>query len=344
MRLKGVNYDVGRIFQGHLMRPAFDTRIVFRELEIITTDLHANAVKIQGNDINRLITAAEHALKIGLNVWLAPELFEKSADETLDYAIRSAAALEPLWRRWPQIVLSIGTELTGFMQGILPGANVVERFANPEYPARLRSGEPGKILNAYLAKATAAVRRVYHGPITYASLAPMEQVDWTIFDVVGIDLYRDAYNRRIYGDLAHGYLRYDKPVAVTEFGCCTYRGAEDKGGSGFDIVDFSQMPPKLKGNYVYDQDVQARELSDQLRVLDAAGVDGAFVFEFVQSGIVINGSEFAKMLQKSLTFDPDISSYALVKSLLVGNGTTYPDMPWEPKASFRTVADYYARH
>jgi len=25
-------------------------------------------------------------------------------------------------------------------------------------------------------------------------------------------------------------------------------------------------------------------------------------------------------------------------------GTTYPDMPWEPKESFRAVAEYYASH
>jgi hypothetical protein len=26
------------------------------------------------------------------------------------------------------------------------------------------------------------------------------------------------------------------------------------------------------------------------------------------------------------------------------HGATYPDMPWEPKESFRAVADYYAKH
>ena len=33
-----------------------------------------------------------------------------------------------------------------------------------------------------------------------------------------------------------------------------------------------------------------------------------------------------------------------VKSLVNRHGTTYPDMPWEPKESFKVVADYYAAH
>jgi hypothetical protein len=37
-------------------------------------------------------------------------------------------------------------------------------------------------------------------------------------------------------------------------------------------------------------------------------------------------------------------SPSLVKSLTGGrHGTTYPDMPWEPKESFRAVTDYYAK-
>jgi len=34
---------------------------------------------------------------------------------------------------------------------------------------------------------------------------------------------------------------------------------------------------------------------------------------------------------------------SLVKYYEEGHGTTYPDMPWEPKESFRAVADFYAK-
>lgn len=122
MKLKGVNYDVGRVLPGnYLSRPLFDPQVVHRELEIIKHDLHCNAVKIQGYEIDRVLAAASDALSLGLQVWLAPELFEKSQEETLHYTVKAAAAAETLRQTWPDLVLSIGTELTLFMQGIIEG-------------------------------------------------------------------------------------------------------------------------------------------------------------------------------------------------------------------------------
>jgi len=34
-----------------------------------------------------------------------------------------------------------------------------------------------------------------------------------------------------------GYVRFGKPVAITEFGCCTYAGALAAGGAGWLILD-----------------------------------------------------------------------------------------------------------
>jgi hypothetical protein len=343
MKRKGMNYDVGRVLLGHLQRPTFDTTVVHRELEIIKCDLHCNAVKIQGYDIDRLTTAAGDALNQGLEVWLAPELFEKSQEETFDYTVQCAAAAEKLRQQMPQVVLSIGTELTLFMQGIVEGDTLMERISNPGFRENLLAGTYNKPLNAYLAKTNEAVRQVFHGAVTYASVARIETVDWSLFDFVSVDLYRDKFIKNSYSDIVKQYFMHNKPVVISEFGCCTYQGAEDRGGMGWDIVDWGKMPPQLKGDYVYDQGVQARELADQLRILDTIGVDGAFVFTFVQPGPDINDAAVAEML-KSITFDPDLVSYSLVKSYVDRHGTTYPDMPWEPKESFRTVADYFAEH
>src|SRR5271165_829964 len=115
MKLKGVNYDVGRVLLGHQMRPTFDPKVIHRELEIIKNDLHCNSVKIQGLDIDRLMIASEDALKQGLEVWLAPEMFEKSPEETFSYIVKAAEEIESLRQRWPdKVVLSIGTELMLF--------------------------------------------------------------------------------------------------------------------------------------------------------------------------------------------------------------------------------------
>jgi len=344
VNLRGVNYDVGRVLQGHLMRPIFDANIVHRELEIIKNDLHCNAVKIQGFDIGRLMVAAEDALTQGLEVWLAPEMFEKSPDETFEYTVKAAEATEILRQRWPEkLVISIGTELMLFMRGILEGDSLMERISNPMIWQKIKSGVYNKPLNEYLARTNQSVRKVFHGRVTYASVARIETIDWSLFDYVCIDCYRDKQVKNSFGEVVRQYFAYGKPVVVGEFGCCTFKGAEDLGGMGWNIVNWSKMPPELKASYVYDQGVQAREIVDELQIFDDVGVDGAFVFTFVQPSVDNNDPSFLKMLE-NLKFDPDIASYSLAKSYAGDKrGATYPDMPWEPKESFRAVADYYSK-
>jgi len=344
MKRRGVNYDVGRVLEGRLTRPKLDPKEMHREIEIIKNDLHCNSIKIQGFDIDRVVAAAEDSLQQGLEVWLAPEMFEESQDKTFEYSVKAAAAAESLRKRWPdRLVLSIGTELTLFMQGILPGNNLTERLGNPAIWGGIKSGAYDEPLNAFLAKTTSAIRSVFHGELTYAAVARVERVDWSIFDFVCIDAYRDKLIRDSFGEMLRGYLDHEKPVVIGEFGCCTYQGAEDRGGMGWDVVDWSAMPPRLKGNYVYDQAVQAREIVEELRIFDEVGVDGAFVFTFVQPPAGISDPAVKKLLE-GITFDPDAVSYSLVKSYVGRVGTVYPDMPWEPKKSFKAVAEYYARN
>jgi hypothetical protein len=56
-----VCYDVGRVMKGGNWRPKFDPKIIHRELEIIKRDLHCNAVRICGLDIDRLLAASKDA-------------------------------------------------------------------------------------------------------------------------------------------------------------------------------------------------------------------------------------------------------------------------------------------
>ena len=92
------------------------------------------------------------------------------------------------------------------------------------------------------------------------------------------------------------------------------------------------------------------ELSEMIRIFDHAGVDATFVMTFVAP---LNPCSDDPM------FDLDMANYSLVRSYggRLGPlgaahpdapwdrerlGGTYRDMPWEPKASFRAVADSYA--
>jgi len=347
-------------------RPDFDPNTVSREIEITKNDLHCNAIRITGLDIKRLIVATEIALKQGLEVWLCPTIWNRKQDQTLAYTQRVAESAEKLRREYPErLVLVVGGELTLFMNGIVEGRNVVERMTKlmtkykqqenhtgqvnfVEGISRLRSAEHSRILRAYLQKTVASVKQVFHGKITYASLL-WESVDWNLFDFVGVDHYRVERIKDQYAEMLKPAFEYGKPVVVTEFGVRTYKGAEINGaGLGGIIVDsksqyFHSLPvigrfirPKLIGNHLRDEGLQARELLDQLCVLDKAGVYGAFVSGFV--------SQIDPYDEKP-RYDLDLASMSLVKTYSRGrHGATYPDMNWEPKESFRAIADYYAKN
>ncbi len=345
MKIKGICYDVGREMYGN-WRPDFDPKIVHRELQIMKSDLHCDAVRICGKDVRRLMITAEDALQQGFDVWLSPELWNQSPETTLAYTARSAEAAEKLREQYPgRLVLSIGTELSLFMKGIIQGNNLWSRMHTAFSTDFVRSGKHNPPLNAYLAETAAAVHKVYRGPITYASI-PFEQVNWSPFDFIGVDHYRATRIRDRYAAMLKPLLAIGKPVVVMEVGCCTYQGAEAAGGQAFNIIDtksliLHQIPllgrlvrPRLKGLYVRDEALQAREVIESLSELDQAGVQGAMVFTFVFP---------TNPTSDNPRYDLDMASYSVVKSYTGGkHGATYPDMPWEPKESFDALAKYYA--
>jgi hypothetical protein len=327
-------------------RPTFDPKVVHRELEIIKNDLHCNAVRICGLDIGRLMTATADALGLGLEVWLSPELWNKSQKETLEYIRKAATAAEQLSRQAPErLVFVVGSELTLFMQGIVPGRSLMARMKNPSFWQDVKTGTHNAPLNAFLEKANEAVRGVFSGPVTYASLV-WEAVDWSLFDFVGVDHYRDARIKDRYLDMLEPLFALGKPVVITEFGMRAYQGAESSGTLGFGVIDgrtlvLHQIPvlgrfvkPRLNGDYVRDEALQAREITETLGLLDAAGAGGAFVSSFV---------DYLATFSNDPIYDLDMSALSLVKTYAKGRGTTYPDMAWEPKESFKAVADYYAK-
>ncbi len=282
-RQRGVVYDVGRSMGSLSMswRPDYTEALMRRELDIIRTGLHANAVRLAGRDPRRLVAAAGYAASIGLNVWLGPEL----------------------WNATPRRTLS------------------------------------------YLTEAAAAVRRVYGGPVSYSAL-PFERVDWDHFDVVGLNYYRqqalttDQYLTKISQLQASG-----KPVAITELGFAACRDGDDpKLLSTFNAAPLSllgaQIPvirqhirPRVRTVHTRDEQAQARLLIDQLRLLEQAGVDRAFVMSF---------SFPLAPYSEDPGHDLDATALSIVRTLPRGqHGTTYPGVGWEPKRAFHAVACYY---
>jgi hypothetical protein len=345
---KGVSYDVGiRWGLGVTSRPRFLEAIVRREFEIIRRDLHCTAIKLGGHSLDRLATATAWALGEGLEVWFAPALYDRSPSETLRYVVSAARVAEGVRERSAgKLVFCVGQELTLFMQGIVPGRRFMQRLGNPALRELVRSGATHRPLNAFLAEASEATRRVFHGPVAYAAL-PWEGAEWGPFDFAGVDHYWDERIRERYLDMLQPFFATGKPVVVTGTGTRAYRGAHSSGTLGLGVADpqsqfWHGLPvvgrlarPHLKpGTWVRDEGSQARQLTSVLETLAHAGVDGVFVDTFVES-IAPYANE--------PHYDLDMSSLSLVKTLERGRGSTYPEMPWEPKEAFRAVAAFYGR-
>jgi hypothetical protein len=339
MNRKGINYDTGFApAADRLSRESFDPDQVRREMAVIARDLHCTAVRVSGRDPARIALAVEYALAEGLEAWFSPFPTDMSPDELVPYFVSAAQRAEQLGKQSPRLVFVLGCEMSLFNSGFVPGATFVERIQTMINPALLveQAGSPEELeqrFQAFLGRAVTEVRSSFAGPITYAA-GPWESVDWRLFDLVGIDHYRDAGNRDTYREQLRSYFAHGRPVVVTEFGCCTYRGAQDRGALGWAIVDRAAHPARLIEEVVRDEQEQADYLTETLALLEAEGVDGAFWFTF---------AGFENPYHADPRYDLDRASYGVVKMLDGATGDAYPGMPWEPKQSFHALAAAYGR-
>ncbi len=334
MRGKGITYDAGFFNAGVSTHEPFDSDVVKREMHIIRDDLHCNAVRITGGNADRLEIAATHAVNAGLEVWCSPFTCDLTTGELLDFLADCAGRAERLRKQGAEVVFVTGAELSLFTIGFLPGDTLEDRLALLEAPHRLREELP-KVptrINTFLSKAATLVRDRFGGKITYASI-PFEGVDWTPFDFISVDAYRSIAVAEQYRPGIHTLVAQGKPVAITEFGCATYRGAADKGASGGMIVVYDNTTPiALDGDYIRDETEQATYLRELLDIFTAEGVDTVFANTFVSYHLPHRSDPRS---------DLDMASYGIVTVLEDHLGHSYPDMAWEPKAAFTTLASYY---
>jgi len=336
MRAKGINYDTGFINKGVSSREPFEIAVVTRELQIIRDDVHCNAVRITGGDPHRLEIAAGLAAAAGLEVWFSPFTCDLTCEEMLALLADCAERAERLRRQGAEVVLVLGAEISLLNKGFLPGDTIAERMELLADLPRLRTAMaqvPARV-NDFLGRAAAIVRERFGGRITYAAI-PIERVDWTPFDIISLDNYRSVEVAGRFADGMRALVAQGKPVAITEFGSATYRGAADRGARGGEIIEWDHdaaVPLGLKGDYIRDEDEQATYIRELLEIFAEAGVDSAFVFTFVQ---------YALPHRPAGRDDLDMASYSIVKAYEQGFGDTYPDMRWEPKAAFPALADFY---
>jgi len=336
MRGKGISYDTGFINKGVSSREPFDIEVVTRELHIIRDDLHCNAVRVTGGDVERLEIAAGIAVEAGLEVWFSPSTCDLTYEEMLDLLADCAERAERLRRQGAEVVLVVGAEISLLNKGFLPGDTIGDRMELLADLQRLRAliAEVPARVNDFLGKAVAVVRERFGGRITYASM-PFEGVDWTPFDIISIDNYRSVEVANRFAAGIRSLVAQGKPLAITEFGSATYKGAADKGARGGEIIEWDKdtiKPLRLNGDYIRDEEEQARYVRELLEIFTEEGVDSALVFSFVQ---------YQLPHRRGPREDLDVASYGIVKVYEDRFGETYPDMAWEPKAAFSALADYY---
>ncbi len=122
MRPVGVNYDTGLRYDGRSTRTRFDAGTVRDELRIIANDLHAPAVRVSGNDPDRLVIAGEAALEAGLDLWFSPVPMDLEPDEFIAFLADCGARAETLRQSGRgDVVLVLGCELSVFCKGFVPG-------------------------------------------------------------------------------------------------------------------------------------------------------------------------------------------------------------------------------
>ncbi|MFJ6082519.1 abortive phage infection protein [Streptomyces sp. NPDC092369] len=328
LRHRGVVYTVGA---GETPGTAWSAARMRRDLRVIRDELHADTVDVTGDGVERLTKTAAEAAERGLHVWLQPTLGDVPERDILEHLAECGRFAERLRKQGASVDLSVGCEFWLFVPGIVPGATVMDRVENMLNgtfdPMRMQRG-----LDRFTAKAATVGRSVFHGRLSYAA-AQDDQVDWRLFDVVGIDYY--SYFRRPadYVRELRKYRRWGKPVAITEFGTCAYVGAPETAGMGWNVVDYEKG--QIKGHLVRSEHTQADYLVDLVRVFESMGLYAAMAFEFVTPD--------APHRADDPLHDLDLASYSITKAI-----KDRPDDPrsgwhWEPKEAFHALARQYGK-
>jgi hypothetical protein len=213
------------------------------------------------------------------------------------------------------------------VNGFYPGRSFIRRGSLLPWFSWLKPVADRR-LDRFLDRAVTIARTRFAGPLSYGS-GSWESVDWRRFDYVGLDYYLEAANRWRFADDVRRHVRRGKPVLITEFGCCTYRGAAERGAGGFWVIDYRTDPPTMPAKLIRDERVQADYLEESLDLFTEAGVHGTFVFGFHEPSLPTSADP---------VHDLDQGSFGIVKVLPPdGAGER-----WERKEAFAALARRYA--
>jgi hypothetical protein len=332
MKYKGITYDVGTEYtSGSFSRSGLTREVIEKDIFEIKNNLNCNSVRIYGTKKDLLILATEEALKSGLNVWLSPRLINQDVQTTINFLEEIAKEVEILKSIYgdKEIVFIIAGEATIDLKGFLEGETIYDRIRNISKPSFFIKKAFGikpkyqEALDNFLDESLLMVRKSFSGKVTYAS-AMWEIVDWTNFDFVSVNLYKASFNKSFFNKIIRKMKSKGKPLAITEFGCCTYLGADKKGPTGYTILDTTTEPPTFKEKRERDERTQADYIADLLQTFEKEGVAATFIFDFYEQKLTYSSNP---------GLDYDKASFAVTKSI--------GENKWKPKKSFSIISEYY---
>jgi hypothetical protein len=333
LALKGIAYDTGGGPADEDSRALWRNSIMRGEIHAIRHRLHANWVSIYGSDVRRLIDTATAALEDGLTVSIQPRSFDEPQAAALAKLRQVAVEAERLRKCFDQeVILVVGCEFMLFTPGIVPGANFNERV---EYLSKgnFDMAVLQRKFRTFTTRMVKVARSNFRGRVSYGAASDLEQVDWSIFDIVGLDYY--SYHSR-YADHAkelEPFHRWKKPILILEFGCCTFTGAAKLGGMGWNIVDYSGHVPVIPPQYVRNEQEQADHLTKMVQVFTKHGFLGASPYTFI--------SPDAPHRPHDRPHDEDMAAYSLCKVLRIDDADPASPYHWLPKKSFHAMSRAY---
>lgn len=336
MRYRGIVYDVGLQFTpGNYSVDSLSPEAMRYDMDIIANVLRCNAVRIEGEDPVRLVEATRIAHDAGLEVFFNPWLMGEGVDTVATYMANAARLAQSLRNEGIDLTFVAGCEFSAFNKGIFEGNTINERLASmPNLVDSAFFVDSQARLNSALKQIADSVRANYDGRVTYAS-GTWEMVDWSLFDIVGIDYYRDRQTDDEYVEGLQRYFAIGKPVWVMEVGCCAFEGAAKLGGGGFTIC----LGVDGDGNGVYaggqaprrDEQEQADYIETQVRLLYPTGIEGMFIYQFA----------FPVSPHREHGYDADLTAYPIVMSFPADDVRSRLLPAWEPKQAFYRLGAVY---
>jgi hypothetical protein len=201
-------------------------------------------------------------------------------------------------------------------------------------------------LNQLLGMLMVPARAAFKGPITYASTTQenvgpngdgKNGLNWTPFDIVALDHYRNLVNqdtqvhyttgRSTYITRLESLAVWNKPIAITEFGCRAFLGSPETG------------PGVPIGPPVRDEQGQADY------IVELAGIqeDHAYMNVIWSSPFQFIHPEFPYSTNP-LEDEDCTTSYGIVKAVRDVIADDASPYHWEPKLAYGALAQFYVKY